>query len=483
MNRQTSKKTTGEGTFALVNKSGQIARVFNWDSPTIFVIFRHDTRRVETVATLEGLEQGQVSFDVLAESTPAEIMEKDLKLGTLGMIRYVDSVGALSPNYELQPEEELDRKKVIGWAFALQVGVALVALVGGVLTGNNMKKEEVTVALIPQDMVERMLKEEPKPRPMEKQRLQANRPVPPKRKIVVAPSEKKITKNTPVPTRSANRTKVAKAPRGAGYKSAAQRGSGTAEPRMNQIGALGALTKASGNGGRGGLNLQAAGQNAGSGAGGSGYGGFGSNGGGGRGRGGLARGSDSGLNSMYGKGMVAAPHGGGSPAPGAGSYGTRGKAGGGAQGAGYGSQTLVGSWKGTGGIGNGPAGSGAGNGNLYGSPYGLVDGEGDDAIVTGGLDRDQIAAVILRNLGQITYCYEQGLQRKPALSGRVAVRFQIGASGRVETAGVKHSSVRHSQVESCIVSKLRTWKFPKPQGGVTVAVTYPFELRRSASNN
>jgi TonB family protein len=429
---QTSMQNTGAGTFALVNRSGQVARVFNWESPTIFVIFRHDTRRVETVATLEALEQSEVSFDVLAESTPSEIREKGLKLGTLGMIRYVDSVGTVSPNYELQPEEELDRKKVIGWAFALQLGVALVALVGGVLAGDKMKKEEVSVALIPQDMVERMLKEEPKPRPVEKQRRQANRPVPPKpqRKVVVAPSEKKITKNTP-----------------------------------------------------GGLNLQAAGQNAGSGAGGSGYGGFGTNGGSGSGRGGLARGSDSGLNSMYGKGMVAAPHGGGSPAPGAGSYGTRGKAGGGAQGAGYGSQTLVGSWKGTGGIGNGPAGSGAGNGNLRGSPYGLVDGEGDDAIVTGGLDRDQIAAVILRNLGQITYCYEQGLQRKPALSGRVAVRFQIGASGRVETAGVKHSSVRHAQVESCIVSKLRTWKFPKPQGGVTVAVTYPFELRRSASNN
>jgi hypothetical protein len=227
------------------------------------------------------------------------------------------------------------------------------------------------------------------------------------------------------------------------------------------------------------LNLQAVGTEAGSGAGGKGYGGFGSNGGGGKGLGGIGTGKGMGLsNSMYGKGLIAAPFGDGSPAPGAGGYGTRGKAGGGAQGAGYGSMTIVGSWKGTGPKGDGPAGSGAGNGGP-GSPWGSADGGGEDDVVsTGGLDKDQIAEVISRNMGQITYCYEQGLQVKPSLAGRVAVHFQIGGRGRVEVSRVAHSSVHSAQVEQCIAGKVRNWVFPKPVGGVSVAVTYPFMLRR-----
>jgi TonB family protein len=307
--------------------------------------------------------------------------------------------------------------------------------------------------------------------------------------IVVAPSETKITKNTPVPKKSTSFKKTAKVsnkgPRGGGYKGEGPRGYGTNEPYMNSIGALGALNSPrvkGGNGGRGGLNLQAVGTEAGSGAGGKGYGGFGNNGAGGRGKGGLGIGKGMGFsNAMYGKGLIAAPFGDGGAAPGSGGYGTRGKAGGGAQGAGYGTETIVGSWKGTGPKGNGPAGSGVGNGDPYGSPWGNVDGDDGDAIVTGGLDRDQINEVIMRNLGQIRYCYEQGLQRKPDLSGRVSVKFQIGGGGSVTTANVKHSSVRSAQVESCIVAKLRNWRFPKPHGGVSVAVTYPFVLRRNVS--
>jgi len=98
--------------------------------------------------------------------------------------------------------------------------------------------------------------------------------------------------------------------------------------------------------------------------------------------------------------------------------------------------------------------------------------------VTGGLDQDQIAEVIARNMGQITYCYEQGLQKHESLSGRVTVRWQINGRGRVDSSRVVHSSLRSGQVESCIAGKIRGWVFPKPQGGVNVAVTKPFLLRR-----
>lgn len=155
--------------------------------------------------------------------------------------------------------------------------------------------------------------------------------------------------------------------------------------------------------------------------------------------------------ALHGKGLVQAPVGTGGKARGGGSYGTRGKGGGSA---GYGTMKM------------------AGSANAYSQPL------GEEAFVEGGLGRDQIAAVINRHLGEVTYCYEKGLQTKPDLSGRVAVRFVIASNGRVSSASIAHSSLRSNQVEGCIVNRLRGWKFPKPVGGVNVKVTYPFVLRR-----
>lgn len=156
--------------------------------------------------------------------------------------------------------------------------------------------------------------------------------------------------------------------------------------------------------------------------------------------------------SIYGKGLVAAPLGAGGNMQGGGGYGTKGKGGGQA---GYGQISLVGS---------------AGT-----APIPL----GREAIVGGGLDRDLIADVINRNLGQIRFCYEQGLQGDPALAGRVAVDFTIGGNGQVKAANVGSTTLNSKLVEDCILLRLKTWKFPLPEGGSDVKVSYPFALRRT----
>lgn len=156
--------------------------------------------------------------------------------------------------------------------------------------------------------------------------------------------------------------------------------------------------------------------------------------------------------SIYAKGLVAAPLGAGGNMAGGGGYGTKGKGGGQA---GYGKLSLVGS---------------AGV-----SPIPL----GAEAIEGGGLDSSLIADVINRNLGQIRFCYEQGLQGDPALAGRVAVKFVIGGNGAVKTALVDSTTLNSKLVEDCILLRLRTWKFPLPAGGSDVKVSYPFVLRRT----
>ena len=202
---------------------------------------------------------------------------------------------------------------------------------------------------------------------------------------------------------------------------------------IKRLGALSVLGSMKSSTQKGGLNLGAVNTTAGPGLGGT-------------------QGSGGTQTTLYGKGLVAAPLGAGHNLQGGGGYGTKGKGGGQA---GYGTMSLVGS---------------AGT-----APIPL----GREAIIEGGLDRDLISDVINRNMGQIRFCYEQGLQGDPGLAGRVAIAFVIGNNGQVKTAAVDNTTVNSKVVEDCIVLRLRSWKFPLPTGGVDVKVSYPFVLRRS----
>lgn len=98
------------------------------------------------------------------------------------------------------------------------------------------------------------------------------------------------------------------------------------------------------------------------------------------------------------------------------------------------------------------------------------------AKVKGNLDRDIIRRIVRAHLGEVRHCYAGGLARRKKLRGRVAVRFTIGANGKVSASSVSSSSLKDDRVERCICAAVRRWKFPKPQGGGDVVVTYPFVL-------
>jgi len=94
----------------------------------------------------------------------------------------------------------------------------------------------------------------------------------------------------------------------------------------------------------------------------------------------------------------------------------------------------------------------------------------------GTLSKEAIRRVIHRHRNEVKFCYEQGLQSRPDLQGRVSMRFMIAPSGAVQVAAVQSSSLGNQQVESCVTSAVRRWTFPQPEGGGTVMVTYPFSL-------
>lgn len=118
--------------------------------------------------------------------------------------------------------------------------------------------------------------------------------------------------------------------------------------------------------------------------------------------------------------------------------------------------------------GTGLAGGSVGSGNVMA----LMDDE--ETSIEGGLDRDAIAEVIKRNLGQIRYCYERQLSSNPDLYGKVLVNFVIGADGSLGAQKIGNTTLKSDMVEGCILRRMAAWKFPQPKGGTQVRVSYPF---------
>ena len=156
---------------------------------------------------------------------------------------------------------------------------------------------------------------------------------------------------------------------------------------------------------------------------------------------------------------------------------------------GFGGLGLSGTGRGGGGVTEGSLGVGTlgtrgrGSGRLnYGRGVGnLGDRSGripkvipGRAMVTGSLDREIIRRVISKHRPEIKYCYESQLVKHKDLMGKIVVTFVIAPTGSVMKAFIKQSTMKNKAVESCIVQRVKRWKFPAPKGGGVVEVTYPF---------
>jgi TonB family protein len=135
-----------------------------------------------------------------------------------------------------------------------------------------------------------------------------------------------------------------------------------------------------------------------------------------------------------------------------------------------------------GGDGKGVAGSnvGYGKGNrasVGGQGQGFtpfVSADANGSMVDEGLTKDEVGEVIHRHLSEVRYCYESAMIRTPDIEGKLMTNFTINGQGVVKMAEVKSSTLPDPRLDDCIIRRLATWKFPKPRGGVDVAVTYPF---------
>ena len=117
-----------------------------------------------------------------------------------------------------------------------------------------------------------------------------------------------------------------------------------------------------------------------------------------------------------------------------------------------------------------------------GAPSGGPAGAQATAAPAGELDKDAIRTGIREIIPAVRTCYEEGLERDSSLQGRLVVDFVIAAKdgeGRIDTAEVQpgeddHDFMNAPLTAQCIVQALAEARFPVPQGGGVVHVTYPF---------
>jgi pSer/pThr/pTyr-binding forkhead associated (FHA) protein len=101
-----------------------------------------------------------------------------------------------------------------------------------------------------------------------------------------------------------------------------------------------------------------------------------------------------------------------------------------------------------------------------------------EEVVLGGMDPDVIRQILIENIPQFRYCYQQELDRaRAAFNGVVRLDFVIGASGHVTKASVETASKGlPRKVKGCVVNVLKGIKFPEPLGGGVVEVNQPFNF-------
>ncbi|MGC4092815.1 MAG: AgmX/PglI C-terminal domain-containing protein [Polyangiaceae bacterium] len=135
----------------------------------------------------------------------------------------------------------------------------------------------------------------------------------------------------------------------------------------------------------------------------------------------------------------------------------------------------------------GLAGIGAGGGGVgqgFGAGHGRLGGSHATAApkvsmgrssVTGNLPSEVVQRIVRQNFGRFRLCYEAGLGRNPALSGRVPVRFVIDRSGSVSNVANGGSELPDSSVVSCVLASFYGLSFPQPEGGIAT-VTLPISF-------
>ncbi len=102
------------------------------------------------------------------------------------------------------------------------------------------------------------------------------------------------------------------------------------------------------------------------------------------------------------------------------------------------------------------------------------------AVLRGVLSFEEVKRGIHPAKISISACWERTTHVDRSLDGgRVVVRLVIGPQGTVTDIALPVNELPHPTMERCILEAFRTLRFPAPQHGGAVTISYPLQFERS----
>ncbi len=96
------------------------------------------------------------------------------------------------------------------------------------------------------------------------------------------------------------------------------------------------------------------------------------------------------------------------------------------------------------------------------------------------LPKEMLKRVIMSRKEAYQSCYEQQLQLKKDLNGKISILIMVsGSQGNVLMAKLADSSMNNPAVENCIIDNIKTLRFPLPENGKNFRFTYPLRFNPS----
>lgn len=91
---------------------------------------------------------------------------------------------------------------------------------------------------------------------------------------------------------------------------------------------------------------------------------------------------------------------------------------------------------------------------------------------------EKFRRTIKENLKEISACYKETLNKDPKAAGKIVLTWSIDDKGTVTKSSINENSttLKDSGLQSCILTKLNSWKFPAAPHGEVVEINYPFSF-------
>ncbi len=119
------------GRFVLENSNGETVRTFTVDSETIYLVYRHDVRRIELVADLNELDRAKISYDLLKKMATSGVSRRPVTLDNGAKFRFVKEIEKTAGLVNTPEDSKEEEKAIYKYTAGTQLGLmTLVFIIG-----------------------------------------------------------------------------------------------------------------------------------------------------------------------------------------------------------------------------------------------------------------------------------------------------------------------------------------------------------------